>query len=321
MNEQTREQLVTDITERVAAMDLATLQKLEQMIHTAGGPQEVFASPENATGEQLPAAVSRRRFLTGVAAGGAGAVLCAAGGGVAAFTVLRTENVALRGLLSFYESLEGVGLDDVIQAGLGVAGGLLNGIEGGATALRKGLETTENALTRFTDLFPVVRRGIESAETLVSAISERLAGLEAAAGRVLDRAKPITSAMGDAFDQALTLLPDALETRVRELLARAEAIITGIPEAVEGINAGLLRPLRTNWFGEAAEERLETSLIEPLRSGLFDPLEAHLNDLAELAETWEKNLVNPVLAAVARRDAIRTQIVSYRETNDLNGRR
>ncbi len=318
MNEEARAQLLAELSQRLSDMDLATLQQLDRLMRTAEAPPALPTAVAVTGNSPAPAAVSRRRFLTGVAAGGAGALLCAAGGGAAALTALRAENVTLRGLLSFYESLEGVGIDQIVQAGIGLAGGVLHGIESGATALRQGLETAETAVGKFAAVFPTIRRGIEGAEGLVSALSARLAALEAAAGRALDRVKPITSALGGAFDQALTLLPDTLETRVRGLLARAEDIITDIPETVQGINRGLLEPLRNNWFGEAAEQRLESTLIEPLRTGLFDPLEAQLDDLARFADAWQNNLVGPVQAAIARRDGIRAQIAAFKQTNGLH---
>ncbi len=54
--------------------------------------------------------------------------------------------------------------------------------------------------------------------------------------------------------------------------------------------------------------------------GLLDPLQAQLNDLEEFADAWERNLVNPVQAAITQRDTIRSRIASYRELNGLNVR-
>ena len=320
---ETRAQLLTALTQRLSEMDLATLQQLEALTRPSEAPQEEAGESRG---------LSRRQFVVGAMLGGGAGLALTAGGSFAAWqfgraagavagrlelTAAQAEIMKLRGLLTLYETLEQVGLDAIAELGIGAVATLLDGMEGGARLLQRGVEEVEEALKGFTELFPAIREGIAWAEDLVSTLSDRLARLEETVGSVVDRASPLTDALGDFFDFLLGLLPDGLETAVRDTLARIEAVITSIPEAVEGLNTYLLTPLRENWFGDEAAQKLETNLIEPITTGLLDPLEAHLAAQANLLDKWETNLAQPVRQALAERQAIREQIARYRQENDL----
>jgi hypothetical protein len=183
--------------------------------------------------------------------------------------------------------------------------------------LERGVQGVEDALRSFTDLFPTIRDGIAWAESLVSSLSDKLARLEETIGSVVDRASPLSDALGEFFNFLLGLLPDSIEKSVRDTLARIEAVITSIPEAVEGLNTRLLTPLRENWFGDEAARKLETTLIEPITTGLLDPLEAHLSALADLLDQWEADLAQPVHKALEERKTIREQIARYRQEHNM----
>jgi hypothetical protein len=230
---------------------------------------------------------------------------------------LNTQVVTLKGLVALYETLERVGLDAIAELGISTVTGLLKGVESGALLLERGVQGVEDALKSFTDLFPTIRDGIAWAESLVSSLSDKLARLEETIGSVVDRASPLTDALGEFFNFLLGLLPDSIEKSVRDTLARIEAVITSIPEAVEGLNTHLLTPLRENWFGDEAARKLETTLIDPITTGLLDPLEAHLLALADLLDQWEANLAQPVHKALEERKTIREQIARYRQEHNM----
>ena len=319
MSDETRAQLLETLTQRLGEMDLSGLQQLDALTQQA---------PAGAAGGLL----SRRQFVTGAALGGGAGLLLAAGSGFAAWqfgqtagtiagrleaTAAEAEIAKLKGLVALYETLERVGLDAIAAVGIGAIGGLLGGMESGARLLEQGVQGVENALKGFTALFPAIREGITWAEGLVSSLSDKLVQLQAAIGSAVSEAKPLTDAMGDFFNFVLGLLPADVQKTVRDTLARIEAVITSIPEAVEGLNNRLLTPLRQNWFGDEAARKLETTLVAPITNGLLDPLEKHLTDLANLLDQWETGLAKPVQAALDQRQTIREQIVRYRQEHGV----
>jgi hypothetical protein len=47
--------------------------------------------------------------------------------------------------------------------------------------------------------------------------------------------------------------------------------------------------------------------------GVLDPLEAHMEDLILLADTWQDKLLSPTQQALAERAAIRKAIARYKQ--------
>jgi hypothetical protein len=77
----------------------------------------------------------------------------------------------------------------------------------------------------------------------------------------------------------------------------------------------LLEPLRQDWFSSEDGEGLGGSFVNPLVEHILDPLEAHLEDLAALSDTWQQELATPAEKAMAEREQIRQEITQYRADN------
>jgi hypothetical protein len=269
--------------------------------------------------------MTRRRFLQGALVGGVAGLAVGAGGSLVAWETgtaagrmaAELEAFKLKGLLALYENLEKIGLDAIASAGVAAVGLLLEGVESGSLAIKASLDTVEELFLDFEEAFPTIRAGIEWTEGAVSAFADKLQALEDAIEGVLEKAQPITKALGGFFDFVLDLLPFGYGDKVRATLDRIDDIVTSIPEAVEGINAKLLEPLRRDWFSEEEGKGLKGGLIDPIVTGLLDPLEAFLGKLAELVGSWEEKLASPVQKAINERNAIREQIARYKAEEGL----
>jgi hypothetical protein len=274
--------------------------------------------------------LSRRKFLTGALAGGAAGLAVAAGTGAVVWKVVDTqadmakataddEIARLAGLVQLYEKLERVGLDAIIQTGMAAVGLLFGGLELGANGLKAGLEVVEAGLLSIEKAFPAVQTGIVWVEKGVSALADGIDALQATLGRAVDKASPITEALGDFVTFVLDKLPFGIGDRVQSVLDSLSDLVSGIPELVEGINTHLLEPLRQDWFSTEEGKGLDDALLKPLAERVFDPLEAHLGDLAGLIDAWQQKLVAPSQQALEERAAIREQIAQYKKEHGLEG--
>jgi hypothetical protein len=314
-----RGRVIERINQRLQVLDYQTLLKLDELTEQVKADREILAAE----------GMTRRRFLQGALVGGVAGLAVGAGGSLVAWETgtaagrtaakleAATEALKLKGLLALYENLEKIGLDAIVSTGVAAVGSLLEGVETGSLAIKTGLDTVERLLLDFEAAFPTIRAGIEWTEGVVSAFAEKLQALEDAIERVLEKAQPITEALGSFFNFVLDLLPFGYGDRVRVTLDRIDDIVTSIPEAVEGINAKLLEPLRRDWFSEEEGKGLKAGLIDPIVTGLLDPLEAFLGKLAELVGSWEEKLADPIQKAVSERDAIREQIARYEAEEGL----
>jgi hypothetical protein len=314
-----RGRVIERINQRLQALDYQTLLKLDELTEQVEADREILAAE----------GMTRRRFLQGTLVGGVAGLAVGAGGSlvawetgtaagrVAAELEATVEALKLKGLLALYENLEKIGLDAIVSTGVAAVGLLLEGVETGSLAIKAGLDTVEGLLLDFEEAFPTIRAGIEWTERVVSAFADKLQALEDTIEGVLEKAQPITEALGSFFDFVLDLLPFGYGDRVRVTLDRIGDIVTSIPEAVEGINTKLLEPLRRDWFSEEEDKGLQAGLIDPIVTGLLDPLEAFLGKLAEMVGGWEEKLAAPAQKAISERDAIREQIARYKAEEGL----
>jgi hypothetical protein len=316
MTEEEKVELLKRLYQQLESLDEETLRHFEATMAS----------------EDAARALSRREFLLGTAAGGAVGLAVAAGGGWLAWQAGETkgrvaaeissaadlakasaEIAALKGLVALYETLEGIGIDAIATAGIGAIGLALEGVEAGALTVKRGLDTVEQVLDDFEAGFPAIRAGIEWTEGIVSRLADALQRLEDAVGEALEKASPITEALGSFVKFILDHLPGDAGEKARETLGRIEEIVTAVPEAVEGINSHLLEPLRRDWFSDDPNKGLKATLIDPIIKNLFDPLETHLADFAALLDRWEKELAVPLGTAIERRDKVRQQIAQYKK--------
>ena len=314
-----RGRVIERINQRLQGLDYQTLLKLDELTEQVEADREVLATE----------GMTRRRFLQGALVGGVVGLAVGAGGSLVAWETgtaagrmaaeleATAEALKLKGLLTLYENLEKIGLDAIVSTGVAAVGLLLEGVETGSLTTKAGLDTVEGLLLDFEEAFPTIRAGIEWTEGVVSAFADKLQALEDAIEGVLEKAQPITEALGSFFNFVLDLLPFGYGDKIRVTLDRIDDIVTSIPEAVEGINTKLLGPLRRDWFSEEEGKGLKAGLIDPIVIGLLDPLEAFLGKLAELMDSWEEKLVGPVQKAISERDAIREQISLYKAEEAL----
>jgi hypothetical protein len=314
-----RGRVIERISQRLQNLDYQTLLKLDELTEQVEADREVLAAE----------GMTRRRFLQGALVGGVAGLAVGAGGGLVAWETgtaagrtaaeleATAEALKLKGLLALYENLEKIGLDTIVSTGVAAVGLMLEGAESGSLAIKAGLDTVERLLLDFEEAFPTIRAGIEWTEGVVSAFADKLQALEDAIQGVLEKAQPITEALGSFFNFVLDLLPFGYGDKIRVTLDRIDDIVTSIPQAVEGINTKLLEPLRRDWFSEEEGKGLKGGLIDPIVTRLLDPLEAFLGKLAELVGSWEEKLSGPIQKAISERDAIREQIARYQAEEGL----
>ena len=284
--------------------------------------------------------VSRRKFLTGAVAGGAAGLAVAAGTGVAVWKVADAELLAakeaaeaelqalketsatdlarMQSLVDLYEGLEKVGLDGILEVGMVAMALPLEAVEAGARVLKLGLEWAEEGLRSLAESLPTARESLAWLERQVAALAGAIEALEAAVGRALDRAldNPIGQALKDFSAMVLDHLPFGLGDRVRGVLDGLVEVVTNVDELVAGVNTHLLEPLGARWFSEE-EAGLSATLVNPLVERVLDPLQAHLDDLSVMSDTWQAKLMAPAQEALEERARIRGQIATYKSEHGL----
>jgi hypothetical protein len=276
-----------------------------------------------------PQPLSRRRFLTGAAAGGAAGLAMAAGTGVAVWKVMDTQALAaqeaarqaaeaeiarFQGLLDLYERLEKIGLDAILETGIAAVALPLLAAEKGAEALKNGLDWSEGALRSLDEALPTADEALLWLEEQVTAIADGIEKLETALGKALNKAADnlVAEALQAFAAMILNVLPFGLGDRIRDVLDGLIHVMTSVDSLVKGINVSVLQPLREKWFSGQEGQGLGASLSDPLIERILDPLEAHLANLALLADQWQDKLMAPAQKALTQRAEVREEIARYK---------
>jgi hypothetical protein len=113
-------------------------------------------------------------------------------------------------------------------------------------------------------------------------------------------------------------LPFGLGDKIRQVLDGMVALVTSVDELVEGINTFFLEPMREEWFATGDGGGVGATLIDPLVEHVLDPVQAHLESLAALADTWQQELVSPAEQALAERAKVREDIARYKKVQGLS---
>jgi|GEM_PF-816129 hypothetical protein len=342
-----RAELEARLTARLSSLDEAALRQLDATLGAAqeeaaraaaGDPPADNASPAApddilaATASESPPgsrAISRRDFLLGAVAGGLVVTptnLLTAfwatsrgekGGAARARQAVQPELTKLRNLVKLYETLEQIGIDEVISTGIAILEVPLKAVREGSKALQAGLGLADAALTALEGALPALGAGLALAEGLVSVTQARLKIVQQAAGEVGGKLSPLADAIGSFFSAILSRIPFGVGERIQDGISKITELITSLPSVLDGINNQLLLPLKNDWLSAEEGKGLRGRLTTPLRQKLLEPLKLHLGDLAALSDSLEQRLFGPAKAAIEERKKIRQQITDYRQANAL----
>jgi hypothetical protein len=321
MEENERDELRERIAERLGSCDGNTLSRVSELLDLS-----------DERGEEKPVlfgeGISRRQFLAGVTAGGAALVSTNLATGLVAGSLgtkagqavaqleSEAELIKLRGLLGLYESLEQVGIDALLGAGVALLSASIEGLEMGITALEKGVGLVDAAVAAFEVSFPVIRRGLTVVENLFTSLENRVERLQELMAEVQEIVSPLSDAVGSFFSSLVERIP-GVGPSIVDALDRISELVGSLPDAIGEVRSRLIEPLSEDWFSDDEESGLKGRLLNPLQEELLDPLESFLGGLADTIDDWQEELVDPMERALAERDAIRGQIVDYKEREGI----
>jgi uncharacterized phage infection (PIP) family protein YhgE len=220
------------------------------------------------------------------------------------------------GLVSLYDRMDAVGLDDAVNSGLSAVASAIGRTAQAAHTLREGFAIAQNNINQLDQGFVVIDGGLARAERAVSTLSGLMQGLEDRLRAAGEPVAPITDALGSFFTSLVGRIPFGVGERILETIERVQAVIGAIPESVENVNRDLIEPLRARFFPREGDN-VTVRLLDPLTDLIFRPADRMLSNLANVGEVWQSALERPAREKIEQRAALREQIVAYRSQNDI----
>lgn len=293
---------IARIMERLQRLDDGTLEVLDRM--TADALVGV-------TGAEKPAGMNRRQFLGAAAAGG---VVVALTGGLvlwqlsAAHTAaLEKEMGSLRRILALYQQMDDLGLDDLIQRGIGAVASVVETVREIATRLLEAIASARKALLDFQSRFPSLQSGLRWLRDTLVTLSQRLTALENEINEALGLSSPVAETVGGFLARILDRLPGTFGRQVRSGLERIGEVVSLLPTFIQNVYTRILEPM-DDWFSQRADVGLNGWIVNPLLNTVLDPAQMLAERVLELATAWEEQLVAPARQKIAQRKEIREEI-------------
>jgi len=219
----------------------------------------------------------------------------------------RREADRLGQVVSLYEQMDAVGLDNVVAAGMGPLGMMLMGLQGGRLLLESGVQEAARLLATVEVQSPAIANGLLWLENQVAALSLLLQQLENALRDVLSPVEPITTQIGNFIGQIIDMLPFGVGQHIRAGLEAIGLILTHIPELVASINPMFLTPLR-QWVSPDGDKGLVPEVVRPISANLVNPAQQVAESVSALETTYNDQLKTPVEQALVTRAQIRSMI-------------
>ncbi len=224
----------------------------------------------------------------------------------------------LGGLVALYEQLDEVDVTDFVQDGLSQVGATISGIVDDIPGVQEGLVAGRAALDNLENEIPLVEGG----RIWLLANVARMQGLFATVLGMLavavDSAEPLIDMMAAWATRVLRWLPFGFGERSADLIEAMTALLDAVPDSVDGAQVNVAQPLEL-WLGKAdeADIPLLSKVVVPMRDGILNSAENHLNKTGELRTQFSAKVQEPIALAQENRNRIRASIDAYREQNAI----
>ncbi len=258
-----------------------------------------------------------RRHLLIAAAGGAVGVAATAWG-VSQIpdetrAQLEKELDKLRAVVKLYESLENIGLDNILANAMSLMRGLFDALKTGVRLLRDGVAIAESAWKNFQAILASLRVAVERAAQVLADLQQKFKAAEGIVVAVLGSALPLAESIGNFFNTLISKIPFGIGDELRRAINALVELVRAIPATIETISAQLLKLLNDTFFPPTGKATFNSTLMDPITQNVFDPLRKFLDDVDNLVTRWEKDFTKPVQSALDQRQMIRKQIAEYRQ--------
>lgn len=220
---------------------------------------------------------------------------------------------ATQALLTLWQQLDAVGLDDLLAPALHAAATAFTAVQTVAAGLQAGISEGQDAIDSFTRSIPGPKAGLLWLQSQIRTLSVNLTKLVSQVQQAVEPVQPFTQQIASFVSWVLARLPFGIGDKATAGLNAMNGIITELPALVDGVDQQVLDPLIV-WFGDDPNRNLTGILLDPIAKKLLDPARSIQTQLASFADTFQNTLITPAQTALDQRAVIRKQIAELQTT-------
>jgi hypothetical protein len=234
-------------------------------------------------------------------------------------TALEAANERLarsKELISLYDQLDGVGLDNVVSSGLGVVDGALAGLAGPASLLRDGVNAAHGLLNSFEQVLPNFSGAMAWLGDQVVKIKVALWAVENSAQQTANSTlSGLTAVFGGFVGFVLDHLPFNIGANVRKTLSEVQTLLEGVTAMSDQAPDQVL--LKISHYVDDGPQGWKQTMVAPLRDNTLAPAGQVLAAVTGASDAFKNNLHAPANAAIQQRQTLRDQIANFRVTHSI----
>jgi hypothetical protein len=219
----------------------------------------------------------------------------------------------LGGLIGLYEQLEGVALDDLVDAGISTLSGSVATLMGQLPTLAEALEAGSEALDTLEAQIPLIDNGRQWLDNHTSRLDIYQRSLEAVLQDAVENVGEFLQMLGDWFASVLKWLPFGMGDNASRVVTALTDLLAETPHTLSGLNTNVSQPLAM-WVGDVdGEKPLKANLVRPLREKTIAQAKTVAIQATDLQTHYEAHLAQPAKTALQSRQTVREMIATYRQ--------
>jgi len=302
-----------------AFMAEATVPQLQTQLNTLTTTQATLEQQLSVARTQLEAALKQNEHLSTTLSASqreAATLKTELADSQTQLTVAHTRLGNWQELGGLYDSLERLGLDTTVEQGLLSATGGLAAALGLVGAVRAGLTTADNSLTRLDGLLADFDEAMQWLGDQMVVLRVGMAALEAAAQKTISQTvNGLNALFGGFIDFILDHLPFDLGTNVRQTLQATQNLLAALLDMADGTDDKVLG--RITRHVSKGQSSLRHTLIAPVREQALAPTKDLLTALNDADQTFNTTLRDPAREALAKHAELRANIQAFKQTHEL----
>jgi hypothetical protein len=220
-------------------------------------------------------------------------------------------------LVALFDQLESIGVDRLLRDGLAAMATGLAGALGLLPLVRGGLQTAQTLLAEFEKLLPDFNSGLTWLSDQLIKIKVKLFGVETNAQKVVTDAavSGVVAVFGGFARFVLDNLPFNIGEKVRASLDATQALVTQTTGLSDGANQNVFDKMSRH-VGDGPQG-LKSRMVKPIREQALTPTTNLLTALEGANTTFTQALDVPAKTALKQRAAIRERIAQFRSLHKL----
>lgn len=223
----------------------------------------------------------------------------------------------LGGLVTLYEQLEGIDLGTVASNGIASVSGVLDELLQNVPSVEEGLLAGQQALAEFEAEVPLVDNGRRWLAGQIEIVNSYYAAVEESLREAVEAVGSFLEMLNQWFQDVLKWLPFGIGDKAARIMDNMTNLLAETPNTISGVRTNVVQPL-DNWFAlEGEETHLQRRLIKPVRDEALNRAATAMNQTHSVNDVYQVQLVQPVQTNIEQQNAIRQQIIAYRQQHQV----